>query len=493
MKTIEQLEFDNSYARLPDAFYSSVMPQPLSGQHLISFNSVAAKLIDLAPTEIERHDFVDIFSGKKILESFHPIAACYSGHQFGHYVPQLGDGRAILLGEVKNKQGQKWDLQIKGAGPTPYSRQADGRAVLRSTIREYLCSEAMHGLGIPTTRALCMIGSETEVYREQIEKGAMLLRMSPSHVRFGSFEFFYYTQQFDELKLLADYVLENHFEEFVEAKEPYLALLKHVIGKTAKLIAQWQAVGFSHGVMNTDNMSIHGLTLDYGPFGFLDHYNPNYICNHSDHHGRYAFNKQPEIGLFNLSCLAQALLPLIDDDPSQAAEKAKAELEEYQYFFTGHYAKLMREKLGFREAHQDDQQLCNDLLNLMHKNNVDYTILFRQLSRRVDDDFNHRVRDLFLGREACDAWLERYHQRIKFENIDEHERSHQMLNTNPKYILRNYMAEIAIRKASDEQDYSEINHLLELLQKPFDEQDDCSQYANHPPEWAQQIEVSCSS
>jgi len=315
MKTLEQLQFNNSFSRLPAEFYSRVQPTPLTKQFLLSFNPAAAALIELYATESQREDFVDVISGKKLLPGCDPVAACYSGHQFGHYVPRLGDGRAILLGEVDTSTGQHWDLQLKGAGITPYSRSGDGRAVLRSTIREYLCSEAMHGLGIPTTRALCIIGSQEEVYREQIEPGAMLVRMSPSHVRFGNFEYFFYTQQFEHLKTLADYVIAGFYPELAQEKNPYLSLLQNIIKRTAELIAHWQAVGFSHGVMNSDNMSVLGLTLDYGPYGFLDQYDPDFICNHSDHQGRYAFNKQPEIGLFNASCFAQAILPLLDENP----------------------------------------------------------------------------------------------------------------------------------------------------------------------------------
>ncbi|MCW8854814.1 MAG: YdiU family protein [Gammaproteobacteria bacterium] len=489
MKTLEQLQFLNAYSQLPEGFYSRLNTTPLSNQYLISFNQQAAELIELHPDEVMRDDFIDIISGKKQLPGYEPLAMCYSGHQFGHYVPRLGDGRAILLGQVKTDSGERWDLQLKGAGPTEYSRGSDGRAVLRSTIREYLCSEAMHGLGIPTTRALCMIGSDTEVYREQIEPGAMLLRMAPSHIRFGSFEYFYYTQQYDKLKQLADHVIELHYPECKDGSNSYLALLKQAIKSTAELIAKWQAVGFSHGVMNTDNMSIHGLTLDYGPYGFLDTYQPDFICNHSDHQGRYAFNRQPDIGAFNLSCLAQALLPLLHEVPETAAELAMAELKEYRYLYVNHYAELMRNKLGLFEQKKEDQGLSDHLLRVMQKNNVDYTILFRALSQKSSSI----ARDLFIDREAFDKWYDDYQLRLVSENSNDNERSERMKHTNPKYILRNYMAEIAIEKATKNQDYSEIDRLLSLLQKPFDEHPDYEVYAEHPPEWAQQISVSCSS
>lgn len=489
MKTLEQLRFDNTYARLPDEFHARQQTDPLSGQFLASANEAACHLIGLDPAETRRTDFVDIISGRRPLDGYEPLAMCYSGHQFGSYVPRLGDGRAILLGQLVTDEGDKWDLQLKGAGQTPYSRDGDGRAVLRSTIREYLCSEAMHGLGIPTTRALCMVGSSEEVYREKIETGAMLLRLAPSHVRFGTFEYFYYTNQHAQLKLLADYVIEQHYPDLRHEVNPYLQLLRHAISSTALLIARWQAVGFSHGVMNTDNMSIHGITLDYGPYGFLDQYQPDFICNHSDHQGRYAFNRQPDIGAFNLSCLAQALLPLLHEEPQAAAELALAELEQYQHHFVGHYAELMRARLGLQEQHQNDKELCDGLLQLMQQDRVDYTILFRALSE-VD---GAHVRDQFLQREAFDQWQHQYRQRLFSEGGDAESRSVRMKQVNPRYILRNYMAEFAIQRATEEGDFSEVEQLLKLLQHPFDEQPENSAYAGYPPAWAQQIEVSCSS
>ncbi len=489
MKKLEQLHFCNTFIELPDICYSLQNTTPLNKLHLISFNDAAAKLIELDPAEVEREDFVDIISGKQSLPDYKMLAMCYSGHQFGHYVPRLGDGRAVLLGQVKNSKGELWDLQIKGSGPTPYSRGSDGRAVLRSSIREYLCSEAMQGLGIATTRALCLLGSEEEVYREQIEPGAMLLRMSPSHVRFGSFEYLYYNELFDELKQLADYVIAQHFSHLLKEDAAYLALLREIIKGTAKLIAQWQSVGFCHGVMNSDNMSILSLTMDYGPFGFMEAYQPSYICNHSDHQGRYAYDKQPEIGLFNLTCLAQALLPLFDNDGETAAALAKHELEQYQHYYVQYYAKNMRMKLGLLTEQKEDQQLCNDVLSLLQKDAVDFTIFFRRLS----EENLSPVRDLFLHREDFDLWMDRYLQRVKVEWSSDADRSQQMKKINPKYILRNYMAELAIRKAQDEKDYSEIDRLLHILQSPFDEHPDDEEYAGLPPDWSQSLSVSCSS
>lgn len=494
--TLDTLPLGNSFASLSEAFYSTVLPTPFAkNAHLIHFNESAAELLDLDPVVQQDPGLVDIFSGNRLLPDSQPLAMLYAGHQFGHLVPQLGDGRAILLGETTNSNGQKWEIQLKGSGLTPYSRDGDGRAVLRSTIREYLCSEAMHGLGIPTTRALCMIGSDDEVYRERIEHGAMLTRLAPTHIRFGSFEVFYYRNQFEHIKTLADYVIQNHFPELSADPDPYRAMLRVVIERTARLIAQWQAVGFAHGVMNTDNMSILGLTLDYGPYGFLDAYEPGLICNHSDYRGRYAFDQQANVGLFNLSCFAQAVLPLLHEVPGEAAELAKQELEQYASHFVRHYADLMREKLGFKVARSEDKNLLEDLLKLMAADKVDYTILFRQLCAfDTADIIKHQAtRDLFIQREAFDQWALQYTQRLGQENSCDPERHARMRRVNPKFILRNYMAETAIRKAEAERDYSEIDRILSVLQDPYAEHPASEHYAGFPPEWAQQIAVSCSS
>ena len=315
MHTFETLPFANSFAALPPLFYSAVQSTPLADPHLISFNADVAALIGLDPAQAQHVDAAGYLSGNVSLPGAQPVAALYAGHQFGHYVQQLGDGRAMLLGELDNG----WELQLKGAGPTPYSRGSDGRAVLRSTIREYLCSEAMHGLGIPTTRALSIVGSPQPVYREQVETAAVLTRVSQSFVRFGSFEVYFYRGQKEALRTLADYVIARHYPHLVDAADKYPRFLREVVLNTARLMAHWQAIGFAHGVMNTDNMSILGLTLDYGPFGFLDTYDPGFICNHSDETGRYAFKQQPDIGAWNLTRLAQALTPLMEIDAAKEA------------------------------------------------------------------------------------------------------------------------------------------------------------------------------
>ena len=487
--TLETLAFDNTYARLPQAFYAKLNPTPFGAPpYLVHANPTAAELIDLDPGQFARPEFAALFGGSVLAPGMEPLAMLYSGHQFGVYVPQLGDGRAILLGEVTNGRGERWDLHLKGAGVTPFSRDGDGRAVLRSTIREYLCCSAMQGLGIPTTQALCLVGSDDKVYREQIETGAMLVRMAPSHVRFGTFEVFYYRKQHEHLRTLADYVIEQHFPHLRDAGDKYSRFFIEVVERTAKLIAQWQAVGWAHGVMNTDNMSIHGLTLDYGPFGFMDDYDPGFICNHSDHNGRYAFNQQPYIGLWNLSCLAQALLPLA------RKEDLKAALDRYTPVCEGRYMELMRAKLGLIETKEDDVSLIQDLLALMHLHHVDYTSFFRALGLFQAEPVsqNELLRDFFLEREAFDQWVRRYKDRLREEGSRDGERLTGMNCVNPKYVLRNYLVQIAIEKAQ-QKDFSEIDRLLVVLQNPYSDQPGMDAYAAPPPNWGKHLSVSCSS
>ncbi|TPW16018.1 MAG: hypothetical protein FD130_1104 [Halothiobacillaceae bacterium] len=469
MKKLEELTLSHRYTQLPAHFYAEQRIAPLQNLHLVSASSSVAQLLDLHPDELVRADFPEFFNGQRPLTGVRPIATAYAGHQFGHYVPQLGDGRALLLGEVEYAH-QRWEIQLKGGGPTPFSRQGDGRAVLRSTIREYLCSEAMHALGIPTTRALCLFSSDTPVYREEVERGALLVRVASSHIRFGSFELFYYRNQIDDLRLLAEHVIRT------------------VIRTTATLMAQWQSVGFAHGVMNTDNMSILGLTLDYGPFGFLDNYQPGFICNHSDHHGRYAFDQQPAIALWNCSCLAQALLPLIDIDSAREA------LSTFDEHFRHHYQRLMHAKLGLHEESPDTTALLNSLLDLLATHHVDYTLFFRKLGESgTQEGAQHTpLRDLFIERAACDRWVERYSAILQRQGISEQARQETMRCVNPKFILRNHLAQRAIEKA-EQGDYAEINNLLTVLQRPYDEHIQFSRYAEPPPAGANPVVVSCSS
>lgn len=489
MYKLDTLPFQNRFAQLPAHFYARVKPTPLANARLFSFNTAAAQLIQLDPKEAQHPAFAAYFNGEQAWEGTQPISMLYAGHQFGTYVPQLGDGRAIILGET-----QGFELQLKGSGPTPFSRFSDGRAVIRSTVREYLCSEAMHALGIPSTRALCMFVSDEEVYRERLEHGALLVRMAASHLRFGSFEVFFHRRQYEQLRQLADFVLVNHFPELQSTVDPCLALLETVVKRTARLIAQWQCVGFTHGVMNTDNMSILGLTLDYGPYGFLDVYDPGFICNHTDQGGRYAFDQQPSIGLWNLNALAHAFLPLLAEDPDEAVEKARSALLQYQTEFDQAWLAGMRAKLGLQQVLASDEALIADLLIKMQQNLVDYTIFFRRLSKlgvRAQPS-EQAIRDLFVERTAFDVWAMQYRERLGQEQSVDAERQMRMQQVNPAYILRNYMAQQAIVKA-EQGDASEVELLLKLLQQPFTEQIGMERYMDHPPAWADSISVSCSS
>ena len=487
MKTLANLRFTNRFATLPSGFYSRLPATPLAAPYLVAFNPEAAQLLDLHPQPAQHADLVAHLTGNLPLPGQDSLAALYAGHQFGVYVPQLGDGRALWLGEIQNNAGQHWEVQLKGSGPTPYSRNGDGRAVLRSSIREYLCSEAMHGLGIPTTRALSITGSDEPVYRERIETAAVVTRLAPSFVRFGSFEVFYYRRQHAEIRTLADFVIDHYYPECREQSNPYPGLLETVVARTARLISKWQAVGFCHGVMNTDNMSILGLTIDYGPFGFLDAFDPAHICNHSDPGGRYAFDQQPQVGLWNLQCLAQALLPLMDQ------ESAINALNQYKPIFEASLDQELRLKLGLHTAQPDDMDLISELFSLMAQDRVDYTLFFRRLCDFQQNQPNPALRDMFLQREAFDQWAQHYSSRQQQEVMPEAQRRTAMRQCNPKYILRNYMAEVAIRKAEQERDYSEIERLRQLLSQPFAEQPEHEQYAGYPPEWATSLSVSCSS
>ena len=488
MRTLADLPFDNTYARLPATFYQHVEPTPVPDPYLVAFNADAARLIDLDPSEATKPEFVEYFAGNTLLPGSQPVAMKYAGHQFGSWVPQLGDGRAILLGEVRSAAGERWDLHLKGSGKTMFSRFGDGRAVLRSSIREYLACEAMHALGIPTTRALCIVGTDLEVYRESVEPGALIVRMAPSHVRFGSFEVFAHRGQTEPVKTLVDYVIEQHYPHLKEADDRYVAFLREVVARTARLIAKWQAAGFAHGVMNTDNMSILGITLDYGPYGFVEDFDPGFICNHSDETGRYAFDQQPRIGYWNLAALAQSLLSLMTADQAQAA------LNAYPDAFNSHMHELMTAKLGLTTTDEGDQPLWTNLIDLLAATRVDYSIFFRALGpfSTSPGAANEPARKLFPNPSVFDPWAERYADRLRSEGSLDVERKVRMDRENPKYILRNYLAQVAIEKA-ERKDFSEVDRLRGVLRLPFDEQPEMEHYAQPAPEWGRHLQVSCSS
>ncbi|WP_441295280.1 protein adenylyltransferase SelO [Massilia soli] len=486
--TSDDLPFFNSFAELPPAFYTRLMPTPLPAPYFVAASAKAAQLVGLNADDLANDDFVALFTGNKVPPRAKPLSAVYSGHQFGVWAGQLGDGRAILLGELKGPSGPM-ELQLKGAGMTPYSRMGDGRAVLRSSIREFLCSEAMAALGVPTTRGLIITGSEQGVIRETVESAAVVTRMAPSFVRFGSFEHWFYRDKPEQLRTLADYVIQTFYPELAGDPNPYKALLTEVTRRTAHLMAHWQAVGFMHGVMNTDNMSILGLTLDYGPFGFMEAFDSGHICNHTDQQGRYSYANQPQIGHWNCFALGQALLPLIGsvDDTEEA-------LEIYRPEFGQRMDALLHAKLGLATVQEDDSGLFDAMFKLMQDSHVDFTQFFRQLGNlRVDDAAADTViRDLFIDRGAFDAWALTYRTRLRLENSHDGERKASMDRTNPKYVLRNYLAQVAIEKAQ-QKDFSEVSRLLAVLEKPFDEQPGNEHYAALPPDWASHLEVSCSS
>ena len=392
----------NGFARLGPDFYTEIQPRPLPSPYWVGRNRVLAQELGLHEQWLESEEALAALTGNQSLPDMKPLASVYSGHQFGVWAGQLGDGRAILLGELQTPAGAQ-EIQLKGAGLTPYSRMGDGRAVLRSSIREFLCSEAMHGLGIPTTRALCVTGSDAPVRREEIETAAVVTRTAPSFIRFGHFEHFSYGGQHVQLKLLADYVIDRFYPVCRDARQPYAALLRAVSERTAQMVAAWQAVGFCHGVMNTDNMSILGLTIDYGPFQFLDAFDPGHICNHSDNQGRYAYNKQPNIAYWNLFCLGQALLPLIVEQ-----DEALAALESYKTVFPAALEARMRAKLGLAVALPEDRALIEHTFKLLAANRVDYPIFWRRLCGFTAQSGHEPVRDLFFDRESFTAWALQY-------------------------------------------------------------------------------------
>lgn len=480
------LQFDNRYFDLGNHFYAALNPDPIPNPEMVILNEDVLELIGLSKNDFSDNKLLSFLSGSYLPKGTAPLAMVYSGHQFGGYSPQLGDGRGILLGQVTNKKNELWDLHLKGAGKTPFSRMGDGRAVLRSSIREFLASEALFHLGIPTTRALSIVTSDEPVRRETIERATMLMRVSRSHIRFGSFEYFSYTDQHDELKQLCDYTIETHFPELKSSEAPYDALLIKASEMTAKLIAHWQAYGFAHGVMNTDNMSIIGQTFDYGPYGFMEKYNPYYICNHSDDRGRYAFNMQPGIGLWNCQALAQALSPLTKDNT------AKKMVENYQDYFYKTYNKLMQKKLGLSTFQNDDIALYEDLLGLLEGYKIDYTNFFRMLSHFEQQQDETSLTIIKSCATAFKPWFNRYKERLKADHSNDIIRHKNMCAVNPKYILRNYLAQIAIQK-SETGDHSELECLFRVLQKPYDEQPEFEQYAVDTPEWGQHLQISCSS
>jgi len=496
-KALGELSLVNSFARLPEAFYTRLAPQPVKNPWLVHANPEVAAMLGMDPAVLDTEEFLQVFAGNAPLPGGEPLAAVYSGHQFGVWAGQLGDGRALLLGEVA-APARPLELQLKGSGMTPYSRMGDGRAVLRSSVREYLASAAMHGLGIPTTHALCLIGADNAVRRETMETAAVVTRVAPSFVRFGSFEHWASRNEKEHLRTLADYVIDRFYPECRQAPagEPAMPdgavvrLLRAVLKRTAALMAQWQAVGFMHGVMNTDNMSILGLTLDYGPYGFMDAFDANHICNHTDTAGRYAWHAQPMVAHWNLYRLAEALRMLVGE-----AAVLRAELDRYEAEFQAAFQPIMAAKLGLASWQPGDQELLDDLWQLMHDQRADFTLAFRRLAHAMTPAAPGgpaRFEDLFYDLEPAHAWLQRYRDRLARDPQSPQERTAAMNRVNPLYVLRNHLAEVAIQRAT-EHDPSEIERLLDILRDPYTEKPGYESYCALPPDWAGSLAVSCSS
>ncbi|GLR49022.1 YdiU family protein [Shinella yambaruensis] len=473
--------FDNSYARLPDVFFAPVDPSPVEAPRLVAFNRALAGELGLDADALERHG-AGYFSGNVALPGSLPLAMAYAGHQFGQFVPQLGDGRAILLGEVIDRDGRRRDIQLKGAGQTPYSRRGDGRAALGPVLREYIVSEAMHALGIPTTRALAAVATGQPVYRDRVLPGAVFTRVAASHVRVGTFQFFAARSDTDNVRVLADHVIDRHYPALKGAEQPYLALLDAVADRQASLIARWLGVGFIHGVMNTDNMTISGETIDFGPCAFMDRYDPRTVYSSIDRNGRYAFGNQPMIGQWNIARLAEALLALLSDDQDKAVEMANSAVGRFMERFQAHWKAVIRAKIGLgADEEDDDQGLIRDLLVTLYEQKADYTLAFRRLADAAEgaaaDD---ALQDLLETPGALTPWLALWRARLTREAGTAEARATAMRRVNPAFIPRNHKVEEALAAAVDHGDFSLFTALNDVLARPYDDQPAFAAYAVPP-------------
>ena len=468
----------HNFSELPEEFYTLQDWQGFNNPKIVIENHVMKKALGMEDTD--HQELLKIFNGTRKIDSLKPLSMVYSGHQFGQYVEQLGDGRGLLFAQINSNEGLL-DIHLKGAGKTPYSRFGDGRAVLRSVIREYLCGEAMHALSIPTSRALMIIGSDEMVIREKSESAAMLVRTSKTHIRFGSFEYFHYNNKPEHVKALADFCIDSYPQYFSRTTNAYEDFFRVIVKETANMIAHWQACGFNHGVMNTDNMSILGETFDYGPYGFMEDYNPNHVCNHSDHQGRYAFKNQPYIGLWNCSALGHALSSLI-------TEESQGEiLQTYEAIFQDTLAELYRKKLGLDLAKPEDATLIQGLLDIMESEKLDYTNTFRNLTQALAEENSPELQS-----EISKSWVVSFLERHSKETLSKDKRLKLMNQVNPKFILRNYMAQEAI-EAAEVNDSSKLETLMIVITQPYEELIEHEKFANKSPIWAKDLEISCSS
>ena len=477
MEIIKKILKQHSYSSLSHDFYSKQLQQPLNNPFLIHVNKILLNEFGLSEKSCE--DLMLIFNGTVQIPDVQAISMNYAGHQFGQYVPQLGDGRGVLLGEIKVKD-KYLDIHVKGSGKTPYSRFGDGRAVLRSSLREYLCGEAMHALGIPSSRSLMIFGSDDIVYREKSETAAMIVRTAGTHIRFGSFEKFYHDGLFDRHKELCDYAISQYFPDKDKLNNKYAYLLENIVTRTASLIAHWQSVGFCHGVMNTDNMSILGETLDYGPYGFIDNFSPSHVCNLSDSSGRYSYQNQPYVGMWNCSALAHTFSHLIDK------EEISRIMSMYEKTYAEKLFTLYKNKLGIKKVVEADEFLIQELLGLMEVKKLDFTRTFRSLSNILNNNHSIQVD------ESLKSWSQKFKERHSIEDGDINLRITHMNQINPKFILRNYLLQNAIDLA-EEGSYKEIDNLMKLITNPYEENLEYEKYAEKSPEWAADIGLSCSS
>jgi uncharacterized protein YdiU (UPF0061 family) len=475
------LPFDNSYARLPERFYARVAPSSAETPKLIRVNAELAAELGLDADWLKSAEGVAFLSGKSVVPGSDPIAMAYAGHQFGNFVPQLGDGRAILLGEVVDRAGRRRDLHLKGSGRTPFSRGGDGNAALGPVLREYVVSEAMHVLGIPTTRALAAATTGRKVYREDLLPGAVIVRVASSHIRVGTFQFFAARGDAEALRLLGDHVIARHYPGAASVERPYRALLDAVIAAQAKLVAAWLGIGFIHGVMNTDNASVAGETIDYGPCAFMDEYDPATVFSSIDRMGRYAYANQPQIALWNLTRLAETLLPLLHEEEEKAIADAEEALSAYPPLFQSAYLAVFRAKLGLLTEREGDAALINVLLSAMTENRVDFTNFFRRLAD-AQREGEGAARDLFIDPTAFDAWAAEWRARLTAEPQDPETRARAMRSVNPAFIPRNHRVEAMIRAAVDREDFGPFEELLTLLSRPFEDQPQLAHYADPPAE-----------
>jgi uncharacterized protein YdiU (UPF0061 family) len=486
--------FENTYSALPANFFARVAPTPVTSPRLIKLNRPLALHLGLDPDRLSSPEGAEILAGKQIPDGADPIAMAYAGHQFGHFVPQLGDGRAILLGEVIDADGVRRDIQLKGSGPTPFSRRGDGRAALGPVLREYIVSEAMAVLGIPTTRSLAAVMTGESVLRETPLPGAVLTRVASSHIRVGTFQYFAARGDTEGVRRLADHVINRHYPRLADADRPYHALLQGVIARQADLVARWLLVGFIHGVMNTDNASISGETIDYGPCAFMDHYDPAMVFSSIDEQGRYAYANQPRIALWNLTRFAECLLPLLSAEQDKAIEDAQLKLSGFAESFNTAYQAGLRSKLGLFKAREADQALAQDLLDAMAKNQADFTLTFRRLSDAALDALGDAdIRQLFADPTAYDEWAVRWRQRISGEPQDPTVRQIAMRAVNPAFIPRNHRVEAVIDAAVNRDDFAPFEELLTVLSKPYEDQPAFAGYALAPEPHQRVLQTFCGT